>query len=48
MLTLGQAARLGTIPATGPAVRHATTDVTDATHIDGPTTASKAEFSSME
>jgi len=30
MLTLGQAARLGTVPATGPAVRHATPDVTDA------------------
>jgi hypothetical protein len=24
MLTLGQAARLGTVPVTGPAVRHAT------------------------
>jgi hypothetical protein len=30
MLTLGQAARLGTVPATGPAARHATPDVTDA------------------
>jgi len=30
MLTLGQAARLGTVAATGPAVRHATPDVTDA------------------
>jgi hypothetical protein len=30
MLTLGQAARLGTVPARGPAVRHATPDVTDA------------------
>src|SRR5262249_10931625 len=30
MLTLGQAARLGTITMTGPAVRHATPDVTDA------------------
>jgi hypothetical protein len=30
MLTLGQAARLGTVPATGPAVRHVTPDVTDA------------------
>jgi hypothetical protein len=30
MLTLGQAARLGTVPATGPAVRHATPAVTDA------------------
>jgi hypothetical protein len=30
MLTLGQAARLGMVPATGPAVRHATPDVTDA------------------
>ena len=30
MLTLGQAARLGTVPVTGPAVRHATPDVTDA------------------
>ena len=30
MLTLGQAARLGTVPATGPAGRHATPDVTDA------------------
>jgi hypothetical protein len=30
MLTLGQAARLGTVPASGPAVRHASPDVTDA------------------
>ena len=30
MLTLGQAARLGTVPATGPAVRHVTPDATDA------------------
>jgi hypothetical protein len=30
MLTLGQAARLGTVPATGPSARHATPDVTDA------------------
>jgi hypothetical protein len=30
MLTLGQAARLGSVPATGPAVRHATPDETDA------------------
>ena len=30
MLTLGQTARLGTITMTGPAVRHATPDVTDA------------------
>jgi hypothetical protein len=30
MLALGQAARLGTVPATGPAARHATPDVTDA------------------
>jgi len=30
MLTLGQAARLGTVPAAGPATRHATPDVTDA------------------
>ena len=30
MLTLGQAARLGTVAATGPVVRHATPDVTDA------------------
>src|SRR5262249_46564180 len=30
MLTLGQAARLGTITKTGPAVRHATPEVTDA------------------
>jgi hypothetical protein len=30
MLTLGRAARLGTVPATGPATRHATPDVTDA------------------
>jgi hypothetical protein len=30
MLILGQAARLGTVPATGPAMRHATPDVTDA------------------
>jgi len=30
MLTLGQAARLATLPATGPAVRHATPHVTDA------------------
>jgi hypothetical protein len=30
MLTLGQAARLGIVPATGPAVRHATPHVTDA------------------
>jgi hypothetical protein len=30
MLALGQAARLGTVTATGPATRHATPDVTDA------------------
>jgi hypothetical protein len=30
MLTLGQAARLGAVPATGPAERRATPDVTDA------------------
>jgi hypothetical protein len=30
MLILGQAARLGTVPATGPAAHHATPDVTDA------------------
>jgi hypothetical protein len=30
MLTLGQAARIGTVPATGPAIRHATPDATDA------------------
>jgi hypothetical protein len=30
MLTLGQAARLATVPTTGPAVRHATPDMTDA------------------
>jgi hypothetical protein len=30
MLTLGQAARHATVPATGPAVRHATPNVTDA------------------
>jgi hypothetical protein len=30
MLTLGQAARLGAVPATGPAERHATPDVNDA------------------
>jgi hypothetical protein len=30
MLTRGQAARMTTVTATGPAVRHATPDVTDA------------------
>jgi len=30
MLTLGQAARIGTVPATGPAIRHASPDATDA------------------
>jgi len=30
MLTLGQAARLGAVPATGPAERHATPDGNDA------------------
>jgi len=30
MLTLGQSARLGAVPATGPAERHATPDVIDA------------------
>jgi hypothetical protein len=30
MLALGQAARLGSVPANGPVMRHAIPDVTDA------------------